>query len=45
MDDYEYCAEFAVERADGRPFRFLDYCRGAGKIVQALWSSGLEGEG
>jgi len=45
MNNYEYCARFAVDRAGGREFSVLDYGCGAGRIVALMRERGLDAFG
>jgi SAM-dependent methyltransferase len=46
MNNYEFCADFAIDASGGRTdFRVLDYGCGAGEIVGAMCRGGLDAYG
>ena len=46
MDNYEFCADFALRASSGHPgFKVLDFGCGAGEIVDAMCRGGLDAYG
>ena len=45
MDNYEFCVEYAVARANGRPLKVLDYGCGRGLMVRRMRDRGVDAYG